>query len=128
MGHAEHGRGRGNPDLLLGQEVRPPLHVWDLRRRRHLQALDLGDEHQMVLELRPAHDPTRAHGFVGVVVSVADLSASIWTWYREGERWAIRKTITIPAVPADPDKLPPAAQRLQGGAAADHRHQPVAGR
>jgi methanethiol oxidase len=95
------------PDLLLGKKYGHRMHVWDLRRRRHVQALDLGDEHQMVLELRPAHDPTRAHGFVGVVVSVADLSASIWTWYREGERWAIRKTITIPPVSTDPEKLPP---------------------
>jgi methanethiol oxidase len=94
-------------DLLLGKKYGHQLHLWDLRRRRHLQTIDLGDEHQMVLELRPAHDPTRAHGFVGVVVSVADLSASIWTWYRDGERWAIKKTISIPAQPADPARLPP---------------------
>ena len=43
-----------------------------------MQALDLGAEQQMVLELRPAHDPTKAYGFVGVVVSLKDLSASIW--------------------------------------------------
>jgi methanethiol oxidase len=95
------------PDLLLGKKYGHRLHVWDLRRRRHVQALDLGDEHQMALELRPAHDPTKAFGFLGVVVSVADLSASIWTWYRDGERWAIKKTISVPAQPADPDKLPP---------------------
>ena len=42
----------------------------------------------MVLELRPAHDPTKAYGFVGVVVSLKDLSASIWLWYRDGTaRW-----------------------------------------
>ena len=35
------------------------LHIWDLRRRRHLQTLDLGTEHQIALELRAAHDPTR---------------------------------------------------------------------
>jgi methanethiol oxidase len=95
------------PELLLGKQYGHRLHVWDLRRRRHMQALDLGDEHQMALELRPAHDPTKAYGFLGVVVSVADLSASIWTWYRDGERWAVEKTITIPAVAADPAKLPP---------------------
>ena len=95
------------PDLLLGKKYGHRLHVWDLRRRRHQQVLDLGEEHQMVLELRPAHDPTRPYGFAGVVASVADLSASVWTWYREGERWSIKKTITIPAVPADPAKLPP---------------------
>jgi selenium-binding protein 1 len=95
------------PELLLGKKYGHRLHVWDLRRRRHIEALDLGDEHQMTLELRPAHDPTRPYGFLGVVASVADLSASVWTWYRDGERWAIKKTITIPAVAADPAKLPP---------------------
>ena len=74
--------------------------------------MDLGDQYQMPLELRPAHDPTQAYGFVGVVISVEDLSASIWLWHREGsrgsERWAVRKVIDIPAEPADPDLLPPA--------------------
>jgi selenium-binding protein 1 len=96
-----------NPELLLGKKYGHRLHVWDLRRRRHTQVLDLGDEHQMALELRPAHDPTRPHGFLGVVVSVADLSASIWTWYLDGDRWKIKKTISIPPVPADPERLPP---------------------
>jgi methanethiol oxidase len=41
----------------------------------HEQEVDLGAEYQMVLELRPAHDPEASYGFVGVVVSTADLSA-----------------------------------------------------
>ena len=65
-----------NPELLLGGKYGHQLHVWDMRKRRHLQALDLGAEQQMVLELRPAHDPNKPYGFVGVVVSTADLSAS----------------------------------------------------
>src|SRR5262245_59398984 len=60
-----------NPELLLGGQYGNALHVWDLRRRRHVQELDLGADQQMALELRPAHDPTRAYGFVGVVVSLA---------------------------------------------------------
>ena len=64
------------------------LHVWDLRRRRHLQELTLGAEQQMVLELRPAHDPTRAYGFASVVMSLKDLSSSIWLWYRDPGRRA----------------------------------------
>jgi selenium-binding protein 1 len=84
------------------------LHVWDLRTRRHVQALDLGEEQQMVLELRPSHDPAKTFGFVGVVVSLKDLSSSIWTWYRENGRWGVRKVIEIPAEPADEDLLPPA--------------------
>jgi len=47
-----------NPELLLGGKYGHSLHVWDLRKRRHLQSLDLGSEQQMVLELRPAHDPS----------------------------------------------------------------------
>ncbi len=97
-----------NPDLLLSGQYGHHVHLWDLRRRKHLEALDLGAEQQMVLELRPAHDPTRPYGFVGVVVSLKDLSASVWTWYREKNGWGIRKTIEIPAEPADPDLLPPA--------------------
>ena len=96
-----------NPELLLGKQYGHRMHVWDLRRRRHIQELDIGAEHQMALELRPAHDPTKAYGFMGVVVSVADLSGSIWLWYRDGEKWAIRKVIEIPAEPADPELLPP---------------------
>ena len=42
-----------NPDLLLGGKYGSKLHVWDLRRRRHVQEIDLGAEQQMVLELRP---------------------------------------------------------------------------
>ncbi|HLJ28018.1 MAG TPA: selenium-binding family protein [Candidatus Angelobacter sp.] len=97
-----------NPEILLKGGYGHSLHVWDLRRRRHLQALDLGAEQQMVLELRPAHDPVRAYGFVGVVVSLKDLSASIWLWHRDkAGSWAIQKVIEIPAEPADPDQLPP---------------------
>jgi len=106
-----------NPELLLSGKYGHSLHVWDLRRRRHVQELLLGDEQQMVLELRPAHNPTRAYGFASVVVSLKDLSSSIWLWYREPGKpsngsaaWAIKKVIDIPAQPADPEKLPPFLQ------------------
>ena len=97
-----------NPELLLQGKYGRSLHVWDLRKRRHLKALDLGADQQMVLELRPAHDPTKAYGFVGVVVSLKDLSASVWLWNRADGDWAVRKVIEIPAEPADPATLPPA--------------------
>jgi selenium-binding protein 1 len=97
-----------NPEILLQSGYGHQLHVWDLRRRRHLQALDLGDVYQIVLELRPAHDPSKTYGFAGVVVNLQDLSSSIWLWYRENGGWSIQKVIDIPAEPADPDQLPPA--------------------
>ena len=103
-----------NGELLLGRKYGHAMHFWDLRRRRHVQQVDLGDEHQMVLELRPAHDPTKAYGFVGVVVSVEDLSASVWLWHREDGRgdapWSVRKVIEIPAEPAAESDLPPLLQ------------------
>ena len=98
------------PELLLSGEYGHALHVWDLRTRKHQQVLDLGAEQQMVLELRPAHNPSQTYGFVGVVTSLKDLSSSVWLWYREGSngnsRWKIRKAIEIPAQPAPADKLP----------------------
>jgi selenium-binding protein 1 len=81
-----------------------------VRKRRHLQELDLGAEYQMPLELRPAHDVRRAYGFVGVVVSLKDLSASIWVWHRDNGKWAARKIIDVPAEPAEPENLPPLLQ------------------
>jgi methanethiol oxidase len=98
------------PDLLLGRKYGHQLHFWDLKRRVHTQTIDLGDQHQMVLELRPAHDPTKKYGFAGVVISVEDLSASIWLWYQEGGQFKAAKVITIPAEPAPTEKLPPLLQ------------------
>ncbi|MCG6498542.1 selenium-binding family protein, partial [Kitasatospora sp. A2-31] len=72
------------PELLLGRKYGHALHFWELDSGRHLQRIDLGDQYQMVLELRPAHDPQAEWGFAGVVVNVEDLSASVWLWYREG--------------------------------------------
>jgi selenium-binding protein 1 len=96
------------PALLLGGKYGRRLHFWDLHKRKHLQEIDFGEEYQLVFELRPAHDPTKAYGFVNCVVCLKDLSSSVWVWYRDGEKWAIRKVVDIPAEPAQPDQLPPA--------------------
>jgi selenium-binding protein 1 len=105
-----------NPELLLAGKYGHSLHVWDMRTRTHKQEIDLGAEQQMVLELRPAHNPTRAYGFAGVVMSLDDLSSSVFLWYldradQSGRReWKARKILTIPAEPADPALLPPLLQ------------------
>jgi selenium-binding protein 1 len=95
------------PEVLLGSKYGRRLHFWDLVKRRHVQEIDLGEEHQLVFELRPAHDPTKAYGFVNCVVSLKDLSSSIWVWHRDSGKWAVRKVIDIPAEPASEDDLPP---------------------
>jgi methanethiol oxidase len=99
-----------NPELLLGGKYGHQIHLWDMRKRSHVQSLDLGPEQQMVLELRPSHDPNKEYGFVGVVTSLADLSASVWLWHRDNGQWKIQKVITIPAEPADASVLPPLLQ------------------
>src|SRR5215217_2639364 len=102
------------PELLLDGQYGHQLHFWDLRQRRLAQTLDLGKEHQITLELRPAHDPTKAYGFVNSVVSLTDLSSSIFLWRRKEnanggtDAWDVQKVITIPAEPAEEDQLPPA--------------------
>ena len=99
------------PDLLLSNQYGHKLHIWDLEKRTHVQEIDLGAEHQMVLELRPAHDPRKAYGFVGVVASTADLTASVWLWERNADgTFKAEKVITIPPEPAETEQLPPALQ------------------
>ena len=98
-----------NPELLLAGKYGNALHVWDLKTRKHVKKLELGAEQQMALELRPAHNPRNAYGFVGVVISLVDLSSSIFLWYFDEAAgdWKTKKVIEVPAEPADAADLPP---------------------
>ena len=112
------------PDLLLDGQYGHRLHFWDLRRRRHVQTLDLGKEHQIVLELRPAHDPTRAYGFVNTVISLErSLLGDLPLAPSKTAAWAAQKVIEIPAEPADEDAAAAGSQTVQGRAAAGERHR-----
>src|SRR5262249_52672148 len=79
------------PELLLGAKYGRKLHFWNLQQRRHVQEIDFGPDYQLVFELRPAHDPTKAYGFVNCVLGLKDLSSSIWVWHQDGARWAVTK-------------------------------------
>ena len=98
------------PEDLLSNRYGHRLHFWELRARRHLQTIDLGANHQMALEVRPAHDPIKEYGFVGVVVDTTNLEGSIWTWWREDGTFRCEKTATIPPEPAERNQLPPLLQ------------------
>jgi selenium-binding protein 1 len=98
------------PEDLLSNKYGHRIHFWDLRARKNVQTIDLGANHQMALEIRPAHDPIKEYGFLGVVVDTTNLEGSIWTWWREGGKFHIRKTAVIPPEPADPAELPPLLQ------------------
>lgn len=52
------------PELLLGAKYGRRLHFWNLHTRKLEQTIDFGDKYQLVFELRPAHDPAKAYGFV----------------------------------------------------------------
>src|SRR6202022_3940558 len=90
-----------NPEDLLGRTFGHHLNFWSMSERKLTQRVDLGDNHQMVLDPRPAREPAKAWGFVGVVTNVEALSASVWLWQKDGDRWPVDNVITIPAEPAD---------------------------
>ena len=95
------------PEKLLNGEYGHQIHFWSLSKRKHIQALDLGAEYQMALELRPAHDPAKAYGFVDTVLCLKDLSGSVFMYYLDGQEWKAKRIIDIPAQPTDPENLPP---------------------
>ena len=95
------------PEDLLSNKYGHSIHFWDLRGRKNIQTIDLGANHQMALEIRPAHDPAKEYGFCGVVVDTTNLEGAIFTWWRDKKgKFKAKKTVTIPPVPADPNDLP----------------------
>ena len=95
------------PDDLLSNKYGHVIHFWDLRGRKNIQTIDFGENYQMALEIRPAHDPVKEYGFCGVVVDTTNLQGAIFTWWRnEDGTFEAKKTITIDPVPADADDLP----------------------
>ena len=112
---------------LLANRYGHRLHFWDLRARHHIQTIDLGANHQMTLEVRPAHEPTKD----GPVPSALSWTppiweASIWTWWRESGQFKAKKTAVVPPQASRSRQAPRAPQAVQSGAAANQRHRLVA--
>ena len=107
MGHAQHDRERPQSRICCSSgKYGHQLHFWDLRKRRHVQSIDLGAEQQMVLELRPSHDPAKPTASSGSWYRSRTYRGSIWLWHRDNGDWQLQKVIEIPAEPADPAQLP----------------------
>jgi selenium-binding protein 1 len=62
------------PEDLVGGKYGHKIHFWDLRARKNIQTIDLGENYQMALEIRPAHDPTKSYGFCGAVADNTNLA------------------------------------------------------
>lgn len=82
------------------------LHVWDWKSRKHRQAIDLGDGGMIPLEVRFAHDPAKAHGFVG-----AALSSTIWAFGpeqpgRPESPWKAERIIAVEPATLDKGVVP----------------------
>ncbi len=107
------------PEALMAGEYGHRLHFWDLAERRHVQSIDLGSNHQMALEVRPAHDPSKDYGFLGVVIDNTNLEGSIWTWWRKEDG-------NDSAGAGRSGEASGPAEGLWGGAAAGDRYRSVA--
>ena len=70
------------------------IHFWDLKEKRLVQSVDLGEAGMIPLEVRWQHDPDGRVGFVG-----AALSSAIFRW-RQGDdgRWDVKKVIQVDPV------------------------------
>ena len=76
-----------NPEDLLGQAVRPPPQLLEPVRGQADPARRPGRRASDGARAAAGSRSSRAWGFVGVVISVEDLSASVWLWHRDGDRW-----------------------------------------
>lgn len=95
------------PELLLGNSYGHAIYFWNLAAGKRRPQVDLGEEHQMALEIRSSHDPEATWSFVGVMVSTKDLSDSVFRRFFNDDKWKTEKVIIIPAEPADENLLPP---------------------
>jgi selenium-binding protein 1 len=79
------------------------IHFWDLEQKQLSQTIDLGADGMIPLEVRWLHNPDAQTGFVG-----AALSSAMFQWYRDDDRWAVRKVIQVEPkdVPNFPVPLP----------------------
>jgi selenium-binding protein 1 len=102
-----------NPELLLAGSTGTSCMCGTSTPGSIRQAIDLGKEQQMVLEPRPAHDPRKTYGFAGVVISLENLSASIWTWYLDQENGKRRR------VEGEEDHRDPGGAGRSGATSAD---------
>jgi len=71
------------------------IHLWDWKERKIRQSFDLGVA-AIPLEVRFAHDPAKAFGFVG-----AALSSTMWRFAADGQTWVAKKAVELAPIKND---------------------------
>jgi selenium-binding protein 1 len=77
------------------------LCFWDWQQHRVTQAVDMGEEGRIPLEVRFHHNPDSSHGFAG-----AALSSAIWHWYHADGSWKAEKVVQVDPVTVDHEPSP----------------------
>jgi selenium-binding protein 1 len=90
-----------NPkDVEAGKYGRRLL-FWNWKEREIAQAVDLGADGLIPLEVRFLHNPKSAHGLVG-----AALSSTLWHFHKPGEKWQADKVVAVEPVMVEGKPLP----------------------
>jgi methanethiol oxidase len=79
-----------NLDDVTAGKYGHSIHFWDLADKCLVQTIDLGADGLIPLEVRWLHDPDATTGYVG-----AALSSAMFQWFRDGDRWDVRKVIQV---------------------------------
>ena len=119
-----------NPEILLRTGTATSCTSGICDARTHKQTIDLGAEHQMVLELRPVarpHQGLRVRGRGRRPRPTCRPRSGCGSATADGS-YDARKVITIPAGAGRPGSAAGRAEAVRGGAAAGDRHRPVGGR
>ena len=92
VGDAVDDRERAQPRGPARPQVRPPPELLEpVRAQAHRSASTSATSTRWCSSCGPLTTPRKTWGFVGVVISVEDLSASVWLWHQDGDRWARRQ-------------------------------------
>ncbi len=93
-------RGFDPADVAAGKYGQRLL-VWNWEKRELLQAIDLGGDGLIPLEVRMQHDPDSTHGFVG-----AALSSAMWHFDKRDDKWQAERVIQVEPVDVNGMPLP----------------------
>lgn len=89
------------------------LLLWDMRRRRLRQRLDLGNRHQMVTALVPRQGAPSDEGFAATAIDAESFGSAIWHWrIDDAGVLSAQRVISLRAERVAAQRLPPVLRAL----------------